>query len=88
MMASVLLTLEQRVKEVVAECFQIDWRTIKNTDRFKENLGADSLDLTDLSFRLEREFETQKIDITKEAEENFETVQSVIDFLHNEGIEQ
>jgi len=82
------MALEQRVKEVIGECFQVDWRNIKNTDRFKEDLGADSLDLTDLSFRLERKFEhVKKLNITKAEEECFVSVQDILNYLLNEELE-
>jgi len=83
------MSLDQRVKEVVAECLGINWRTIENETRLAEELGADSLDLADLAFRIMKEFEHQKkLDITKADEDAFHTIQDILNYLQKEGIEQ
>jgi acyl carrier protein len=82
------MSLDRRVKEVVGECLGIKWEEIKNTTCLADDLGADSLDLADLAFRIEKEFESQKkLDITKADEDAFHTIQDILDYLHNEGIE-
>ena len=48
--------IEQRVKKVVAEQLSINEADIKNESAFIEDLGADSLDLTELIMAFEEAF--------------------------------
>ena len=46
----------ERMKELIADQLGIDAETITNESKFKEDLGADSLDLFELVMALEDEF--------------------------------
>lgn len=48
--------IERKVKEILTDELQISDRSLKATDRLKEDLGADSIDAVDICLRLEREF--------------------------------
>jgi len=49
-------TIEARVKAVITEVLKIDQSRLVNTAKFKEDLGADSLDLASMLMALEEEF--------------------------------
>ena len=50
------LTVAQRVDSIVKEVLRVDPARIMPSSRFKEDLGADSLDLVSLIMALEEEF--------------------------------
>mgnify|MGYP003172135826 CR=1 FL=1 len=52
---------------------------------FKEDLGADSLDLFELTMALEEEYDTE---IPAEELEDIETVGDVIEYLREKGIDE
>ena len=70
--------LEQQVKQVIAEQLGKKEADIKNEASFIEDLGADSLDTTELVMALEDHF---KVQIPDEQQENLRTVQQAIDFI-------
>jgi len=51
-----MLTVKQRVDSIVKEVLRVDPVRIMPSSRFKEDLGADSLDLVTLIMALEEEF--------------------------------
>lgn len=75
----------EKMKEMVAEQLNVDAETITAETSFKDDLGADSLDLFELVTNLEDEYE---IEIPSEELENLLTVGSVVDFLKSRGIEE
>lgn len=67
------MSLEDKIKEIIVDCLAID-EEIKMEDRLLD-LGADSLDLLDLTHRLDKEFDTA-ISLTETI-----TVQGVIEHV-------
>ncbi|HIS07176.1 acyl carrier protein [Lachnoclostridium sp. An196] len=75
----------EKIKEMVAEQLNVDAAEITEATSFKDDLGADSLDLFELVMALEEEYE---IEIPSEELENLTTVGSVADYLKSKGIEE
>ena len=75
----------EKIKEMVAEQLNVDAPEITEATSFKDDLGADSLDLFELVMALEEEYE---IEIPSEELENLTTVGSVADYLKSKGIEE
>ena len=75
----------EKIKEMVAEQLNVDAAEINEATSFKDDLGADSLDLFELVMALEEEYE---IEIPSEELENLTTVGSVADYLKSKGIEE
>lgn len=73
----------EKIKEIVSEKLGLDVTEITRDTRFKEDLGADSLDLFELIMALEDEY---SIEIEQEALEALTTVGSVIDYLAEVGV--
>jgi len=73
------MSIEERVKGIVAEQLSISADEIKNESSFIDDLGADSLDTVELVMALEEEFD---IEISDEEAENISTVQSAIDYIN------
>lgn len=74
----------EKMREIIAEQLGIDEDEITRDTSFKEDLGADSLDLFELTMALEDEY---GIEIPAEELESIETIQDVIDYLNSKGIE-
>ncbi len=72
------MSLEQKVKEIVVEQLGISADEVKNESKFVEDLGADSLDLTELIMAMEEEFD---VEIDDEKAQEILTVQAAIDFI-------
>lgn len=68
----------EKIKEMVAENLGVDESTITETSSFKEDLGADSLDLFELVMALEEEF---GVEIPTEDLEQIATVGDVIKYV-------
>jgi acyl carrier protein len=71
-------SIKDRVLKVIDKQLNKDTSQIKLTDRFIEDLGADSLDRVELVMALEDEFENLEIP-DKEAEK-IKTVQDAINY--------
>ena len=74
----------EKLKEIIADQLNVDATTITPESRFKEDLEADSLDLFELIMSLEEEF---GVEIPSEELEELLTVQNVMDYLANKGVE-
>ena len=74
----------EKVREVIAEQLSIDPSTITEETKFKEDLGADSLDLFEVVMALE---DSYGIEIPQEDLEGLKTVGAVIEYLKEKGIE-
>ena len=72
------MSVEERVKGIVAEQLSIGADEIKNESSFIDDLGADSLDTVELVMALEEEFGTE---IADEDAEKLTTVQKTVDFI-------
>ncbi|MAR60310.1 MAG: acyl carrier protein [Gammaproteobacteria bacterium] len=73
------MSVDERVKSIVAEQLGIGVDEINNESSFIDDLGADSLDTVELVMALEEEFD---IEISDEEAENISTVQTAIDYIN------
>ncbi len=71
-------TIEDRVKNIVAEQLGVKEEEVTTDASFVDDLGADSLDTVELVMALEEEFETE---IPDEEAEKITTVQQAIDYV-------
>lgn len=74
----------EKMKPIIAEQLSVDEGEIKAESNFKEDLGADSLDLFELVMALEEEF---GVEIPSEDLESIVTVNDVIEYLKGKGVE-
>ena len=74
----------EKMKEIIAEQLSVDADSITEASSFKDDLGADSLDLFELVMALEEEY---GVEIPSEDLEKILTVQDVIDYMKNKGVE-
>ena len=74
------MSVNERVKGIVAEQLGIGIDEINNESSFIDDLGADSLDTVELVMALEEAFD---VEISDEQAENISTVQSAIDYINN-----
>ena len=74
----------EKMKEIIAEQLSVEADTVTEASSFKEDLGADSLDLFELVMALEDEY---SVEIPSEDLEKILTVQDVIDYMKNKGVE-
>lgn len=71
-------SIEEQVKNIVAEQLGVKEDEVTNAASFVDDLGADSLDTVELVMALEEEFETE---IPDDDAEKITTVQEAIDFI-------
>lgn len=74
----------EKMKQIIAEELNCDESEITAETNFKDDLGADSLDLFELVMALEEEYD---VDIPSEDLTNLNTVGDVINYLKNKGVE-
>lgn len=74
----------EKMKEIIAEQLSVDESEIELSSNFKDDLGADSLDLFELVMALEEEYD---VEIPSEELENIATVEDVIEYLKARGVE-
>ena len=74
----------EKMKELIADQLGIDADTITENSRFKEDLGADSLDLFELVMALEDEY---SVEIPAEELQTMATVGDVVKYLKEKGAE-
>ena len=74
----------EKMKELIAEQLNADADTITLETSFKEDLGADALDLFELIMALEEEY---SIEIPQEDLESLITVGDVVEYLKGKGVE-
>lgn len=74
----------ERMKEIIAEQLSTEAEGITPETSFKEDLGADSLDLFELVMALEDEY---SVEIPSEDLEKLNTVGDVMDYLKEKGVE-
>ncbi len=73
-----MASIDERVKQIVAEQLGVDVDQVTNDASFMDDLGADSLDTVELVMALEEEFD---VEISDEDAEKIQTVQDAIDYL-------
>jgi acyl carrier protein len=71
----------EKIKKIVAESLGAEAETITEATSFKEDLGADSLDLFEMVMAFEEEFE---VEIPSEDLEKIATVGDVVKYLENQ----
>ena len=71
-------SINERIKQIVAEQLGLDEDQVTNEASFMDDLGADSLDTVELVMALEEEFD---IEISDEDAEKIQTVQDAIDYI-------
>lgn len=74
----------EKMREIIAEQLNCDGETIGLDTSFKDDLGADSLDLFELVMALEEEY---GLEIPAEELVDVETVGDVIEYLKSKGVE-
>ena len=76
------MSIEERVKKIVAEQLGSGEDEITNESSFIDDLGADSLDTVELVMALEEEFD---IEIPDDDAEKIATVQAAIDYVSTDS---
>lgn len=74
----------EEMKEMIAEQLNCEESSITETTSFKDDLGADSLDLFELVMALEEKYE---VEIPSEELAELTTVGAVMKYLKNKGVE-
>ena len=74
----------EKTKEIIADQLNVDADSITEASSFKEDLGADSLDLFELVMALEDEY---SVEIPAEDLESLATVGDVMNYLKGKGVE-
>ena len=74
----------ERMKELIADQLSVDAATITEASSFKDDLGADSLDLFELVMALEDE---NSVEIPAEDLQQMATVGDVMKYLKDKGVE-
>ena len=70
----------EKLKEIVAETLNVEESTLSETTSFKEDLGADSLDLFEMVMAFEEAFE---VEIPSEDLEQITTVGDVVKYIES-----
>ena len=73
-----MASIEERVKQIVAEQLGVDEDQVTEDAAFMDDLGADSLDTVELVMALEEEFD---IEISDEDAEKIQTVKDAIEYI-------
>jgi acyl carrier protein len=73
------MSVEEKVKEIIADKLSVDLEEVVPEASFVDDLGADSLDLVELIMSMEEEFD---IDISDEDAEKMITVQDAINYIN------
>ena len=74
----------EKLKEIIADQLSVDESEIELSTSFKDDLGADSLDLYELVMALEEEYSCE---IPADDVAAMATVEDVVNYLKNNGIE-
>ena len=74
----------EEMKEMIAAQLNCEESSITETTSFKDDLGADSLDLFELVMALEEKYE---VEIPSEELAELTTVGAVMEYLKNKGVE-
>lgn len=74
----------EKMKKIISMQLNVSEDEVTEDASFKDDLGADSLDLFELVMELESEY---SIEIPMEDYENLETVGDVMNYLAEKGVE-
>lgn len=69
---------KEKVTKIILEHLGLEAEKVQESSRFKEDLGADSLDIVELVMAFEEEFE---IEIADEVTDKMNTVGDVINYI-------
>ncbi len=69
-----------RITKIIVDRLGVEESEVKLEATFKEDLGADSLDVVELVMELEDEFD---LEISDEDAEKISTVQDVVDYINS-----
>lgn len=69
-----------KIVEILSKQLQIDKSKIKKESNIMENLGADSLDVVEISMALEQEF---NVSVPDEEIVNFKTPEDILNYLES-----
>ena len=75
----------EKMKEIISEQLNCDESSVTMETSFKDDLGADSLDLFELVMALEEEY---SIEIPADDLAELATVGDVVEYLKSKGIEE
>ena len=75
----------EKVKEIIADQLSIATDEITEDSSFKDDLGADSLDLFEIVMAFEEEY---NVELPSEDLEQISTVGDIIQYLKDKGIEE
>jgi acyl carrier protein len=78
------ISMSEKIKSIIANQLNIDESSIKEDSTFKDDLGADSLDLFELVMAFEDEY---GVSIPSEDLEKITTVGAVVAYLQDKGVE-
>jgi acyl carrier protein len=70
----------EKFKQIVADHLQVKLENVKEESSFQDDLGADSLDLVELTFAIEEEF---GIEVPDEDAEQLVTVGKAIEYIES-----
>ncbi len=84
-----MATILERVIKIVVEQLGVENSEVKPESSFVDDLNADSLDLVELVMTLEEEFSNggKRLEIPDEDAEKIKTIQDVVDYLKERGVE-
>lgn len=84
-----MATVYERLKDIIVDQLGVEAGEVVPSASFVDDLNADSLDLVELIMSIEEKFSTpdRKLEIPDEDAEKIATVQDVIDYLKDKGIE-
>ena len=74
----------ERVVEIIKEQLNLDGVAITEDSSFKDDLGADSLDLFELVMAFEEEY---GVEIPSEDLEKITTVGDIVEYMKSKGVE-
>ena len=74
----------EKLQEIIAEQLGIEAAEVNAESNFRDDLNADSLDLFEMIMAMEEEF---GVEIPSDDLDQIATVQDVMDYLKNKGVE-
>ena len=74
----------EKLQEIISEQLGIEAAEVQAESNFKDDLNADSLDLFEMIMAMEEEF---GVEIPSDDLDQIATVQDVMDYLKNKGVE-
>ena len=75
----------EKMIPIIAEQLNVNESEIKAESNFKDDLGADSLDLYEIVMKMEDEFD---VEIPAEELEDVATFEDVLNYLKSKGVEE